>query len=124
MIRRAVSRSARPVHPARPVRPAADPDAELRNRINLHVERHNEAGELYSRLADNFNDLRNEAEYVLEALQDAAESSGEELGTRVAWLMEQRPLLIESNERLQEKIQELKYGLKSLPDMKPLVEKF
>jgi hypothetical protein len=111
MIRQAASRSACPVCPA------ADPDAELRNRINLHVARHNEAGDLYSRLANEYNDLRHEAGSVLEALQDAVESSGEELGTRVAWLMEQRLLIIESNEQLQEKIQELKYGLKSLPDV-------
>jgi hypothetical protein len=107
-----------------PPRPAADPDAELHNRINLHVARHNEAGDLYSRLANEYNDLRHEAGSVLEALQDAVESSGEELGARVAWLMEQRLLLIESNDQLQRKICELKSGLASVETAKHLVEKF
>jgi hypothetical protein len=133
MICRAASRSARSVRPvdkppllrsATKPSPATDPDAELRNRVDHHVERHNKAGQLYSRLAAEFNDLRNKAESVVEALQDAVESSGKELGTRVTWLMEQRLLLVESNERLQEKIQELRYGLKSLSDVNHLVEKF
>jgi hypothetical protein len=62
------------------------------------VTHHNEAGELYSGLAAEFNSLRNEVESVVEALQDAVESSGEELGTRVAWLMEQCLLVVENNE--------------------------
>ena len=130
MNRRVASRSARSVRPidklpplprstAKPS-PAVDSDAELRNRVDHHVERHNKVAKLYSHLADKFNELRNEAGCVLDAFQDTA-SPPEGLRASVDWLMEQRPVIVESNEQLHRKIQELR---EDLPDVSHLVEKF
>jgi hypothetical protein len=130
MIRRAVSRSARSLRsinqpppllrPAAKPSPAADSDAELRTGVDHHVERHKEAAMLYSHLADEFDKVRNEVERVLDTFRDAA-SPPEGLCASVDWLMEQRPVIIESNEQLHRKIQELREGL---PDVSHLVEMF
>jgi hypothetical protein len=130
MIRRAASRSARSVRPVdKPpplprstakLSPTADSDTELRNRVDHHVERHNKVAKLYSHLADKFNELRNEAGCVLDAFQDTA-SPPEGLRASVDWLMEQRPVIVKSNEQLHRKIQELR---EDLPDVSHLVEKF
>jgi hypothetical protein len=62
----------------------------------------------------------NEAECILDTLQHAA-SPPKGLRASVDWLMEQRPVIIESNEQLHGKIQELREGL---PDVSHLVEIF
>jgi hypothetical protein len=108
MIRQATSRSApRPrstTDPSPATKPglATDSDAELRNRVDHHVERHNEAGR------------------ILDTFQDTA-SRPEGLRASVDWLMEQHPVIVESNEQLHGKIQELREGL---PDVSHLVEMF
>src|SRR5271163_540100 len=111
MIRRAVSRS-RPVRPAsNPLRPTA---AELlRERIAVQVERLREAAAWNDRLVDEFDEAVSEVEVIRFALKDET-FPHEALHATLSELKEEIPSLLEKNERLQERVCELKLVVTSL----------